>query len=216
MRTLLVCLIIATFLAGCAGKTVDENDPAALFKEAEEEISSDHYQIALEKLRVIKNKFPYSKYSLDAQLRIADVYFLEESFTEAAASYESFRDLHPKHEKVAYAMYKIGKSYFKDMPGSVARDLTSAQKALDAYNDFIRMFPNAKESEEVRADVTALRNTLAEKELYVADFYFKRDLFDSALPRYKKILQNYPETKAAREAEKKITSAQKQKKASSE
>src|SRR5690242_7436832 len=88
--------LIAVHWIGCASNPVDENDAASLLKDAEEDIQSDHYQIALEKLRIIKNKFPYSKYAVDAQLRIADVFFLQEAYADAAASYEAFRDLHPR------------------------------------------------------------------------------------------------------------------------
>ncbi|MGK5090159.1 outer membrane protein assembly factor BamD [Bdellovibrionota bacterium FG-2] len=200
----LVALSLALNLLGCAGKPVDENDPAALFKEAEEEIKGDHYQIAIEKLRVVKNKFPYSKFSIDAELRIADIYFLQESWGESAVSYESFRDLHPKHEKTAYAMFRVGKSYLNDVPGNVARDLTSAQKAVDAYGEFIKRFPNDGQLKEAQTDVSTLRKTLAEKELYIGNFYLKRDFLDSARPRFKKIIDLYPETPAATEAKAKI------------
>src|SRR4051812_10683656 len=76
-------ILLAT---GCSSTQVNEHDPESLFKDAEEEVASEHYQIALEKLRSLKNKFPYSKYAPDAQLRIADVYFLQESYTEAAGA----------------------------------------------------------------------------------------------------------------------------------
>ena len=191
-------------LSGCSGKPIDENDPAALYKEAQEEINSDHYQLAIDKLRIIKNKFPYSKYSTDAQLKIADVYFLQESFTEAALAYESFRDLHPRHEKVGYAMFRVGKSYFNDAPGNVARDMTPATKSLDAYNDFIKKFPTAPESDEARKDIASLRKTLAQKELYIANFYFKRDFYLSAKNRYTKLLELFPETDPAKEAKDKL------------
>src|SRR6478736_2451275 len=89
---------IPVLFTGCAGKGVSEEDPASLYADAEEDIKSDHYQIAIDKLRIIKNKFPYSKYAIDSQLRIADVLFMQEAYGEAAVSYETFRDLHPKHE----------------------------------------------------------------------------------------------------------------------
>lgn len=199
----LLCLA-PTFLTGCAGKPVDEADPASLYQDAEEEIKSDHYQIAIDKLRAIKNKFPYSKYSLDAQLRIADVLFMQESYAEAAASYETFRDLHPKHEKVSYAMYRVAKSYFKDIPDPVSRDMTPAQKALDAYNEYLRRFPSAPEAAEARQDVAVTRKVLAEKELYIADFYYKRDFPASAKPRYEKVASVYPDTESAQKARERI------------
>lgn len=203
-RAVLILGALLVILGGCSGKSIDENDPAALFKDAEEEIKSDHYQLAIDRLRTIKNKFPYSKYSVEAQLRIADVLFLQESFAEAAANYESFRDLHPKHEKVGYAMFRVGKSYFSDIPSPLSRDLTPAQKSLDAYNEFLKRFPQAPEAPEARKDLAEVRKILAEKELYVGDFYFKHDYYESARPRYKKILQLYPETGAAETAKEKL------------
>jgi outer membrane protein assembly factor BamD len=189
---------------GCGGKPVDEGDPASLMADAEDEIKSDHYQVAIDKLKVIKNKFPYSKYAIDAQLRLADVYFMQESYPEAAGSYEAFRDLHPKHERVAYAMFRIGKSYFNDIPDPVARDLTPATKALNAYEDFLKRFPDSPDAPEARKDLLQVRQNLAAKELYIGDFYYKRDFYASAQPRYQKVIDLYPDTEAAKEAKTKL------------
>ncbi|OFZ78231.1 MAG: hypothetical protein A2583_02610 [Bdellovibrionales bacterium RIFOXYD1_FULL_53_11] len=197
---LAVVLLVSGFLGGCSGKSIDEKNPDELYRDAEEDISSDHYQTALEKLRLIKNKYPYSKFAVDAQLRIADIYFMQDSYMEAATTYEVFKDLHPKHDRVPYAMFRAGKSYYMDMPGSIARDLTSAQKSLDAYNDFLKRFPAAAEAKEAREDVAALRNKLAEKELYIANFYKKWDAPGAAVARYKKIYETYPDTIHAKEA----------------
>lgn len=197
-------VLLAFLIQACSSVSVDENDPASLYKDAESEIQSEHYQIAIEKLRVIKNKFPYSKYAVEAQLRIADVYFLQESFAEAALSYESFRELHPKHEKVPYVMYKAGKSYFNDVPSNTARDLTAGQKALDAMNEFVRRFPLDPLVAEVKKDIGEVRRLLAEKELSIGDFYFRREFYDSAKPRYQKTIDLYPETDAAKAAQEKL------------
>ena len=205
----LLIAILSPALSGCAGHSADENDPATLFKDAEDDISSDRYQLAIDKLRVIKNKFPYSKLSVDAQLRIADVYFMQESYGEAALAYEAFRDLHPKHERVGYAMFRTGKSYFNDAPANIARDQTSTQKALDAYNDFLHRFPSANEAAEARKDANEARRILAEKELYIANFYFKRDNFESAQARYTKLISLYPETDAAKQAKDKLAEIEK-------
>lgn len=211
MTRILGCLLLGalssgliTVLSGCSGKTVDESDPALLYKDAEEEVSSEHYQIAVDKFKTIRNKFPYSKYALDAQLRIADVYFLQESYTEAAAAYETFRDLHPKNEKIEYALFRIGKSYYKDIPDPIARDMSTAQKAVDAYREFLKRFPTAKESEEAKKDLADCRNQLAQKELYIADFYFKRQFYSSAKARYQKIIEQYSDTATVTVAKRKL------------
>jgi outer membrane protein assembly factor BamD len=190
---------------GCSGKPIEEQDPGAIYKAAEDDISTDHYLLAIDKLRLIKNKYPYSKYALDAQLRLADVYFMQESYAEAALAYESFRDLHPKHEKVGYAMFRVGLSYYKDIPSPLSRDLTPAQKAVDAFNDFLHRFPADPNMKEATDDLADCRKQLAEKELYIANFYFKRNFFDSAKGRYRKLIDLYPETDAAKEAQTKLS-----------
>ncbi|MBY0469810.1 outer membrane protein assembly factor BamD [bacterium] len=195
--------------AGCAGKAINENDPASLYEGAESNIKDDQYLIALEKLRVIRNKFPYSKYAVLAQLRIADVYFLQESFGEAAAAYETFRDLHPKHEKVDYAMFRTAKSYYLDMPDPVARDMTPAQKAENAYNSFLTKFSMSPNAAEARKDLIDVRGKLAEKEIYIANYYFGQAKFESARGRYQKIVDAYSDTKYAEEAKQKLEKAKK-------
>jgi outer membrane protein assembly factor BamD len=199
-----VLIASAAGLIGCAGTEVEQTEPSVLLKEAEEDIASDHYQVAIEKLRTIKNKFPYSKFALDAQLRIADVLFIQENFGEAALTYESFKDLHPKHEKVAYASLRIAQSYHNDKPSTVARDYTPAQKALDAYQEFLRRFPNAPETDEARKAVANLREDLALKEMYIGDFYLRHNEFEAARGRYEKVIALYPETPPAKDAKTKL------------
>ncbi len=200
LRKLGILALLTLALASCAGKEVDESDPASLYSDAEEEIKNDHYQMAVDKLRVVRNKFPYSKYAIDALLRIADVYFMQESYEEAAAAYEAFRDLYPKHEKTPYAMFRVGKAYFSDIPDPVARDLTVAVRSMDAYNEFLRRFPMAPEATEARADIAQIRKFLAEKELYIAEFYFKRRFYDAAKARLEKLLEGYSDTPIAEPA----------------
>lgn len=212
LKTIFLILFLSCFFsAACSTPSVDENDPASLFKDAEEEIQSDHYLIALDKLRALKNKFPQSKYAIDAQLKIADVYYLQGAYGEAAASYESFRDLHPNHEKTPYAMFRIGKSYFNDLPSTTARDLTPGQKALENYQEFIRLYPTAPEVPEAKEDIKHLRSMLAEKEFSIGEFYFKRDIYDSCKPRFKKVIELYPETTWAEKAKEKLQIAEKKK-----
>lgn len=206
---LLILLLCPAFWSGCSGKKVDDTDPSVLMKDAEDDIKNDQYLNAIDKLKTLRNKFPYSHYSADAQLRLADVYFMQESFAEAAGAYESFRDLHPKHEKLSYAMYRIGESYLDDAPSTIARDLTSVKKAEDAFNEFLKRFPADPKTDSARAQLLRSRSLLAQKELYIANFYNRDDQYDSALRRYEKLIELYPETDPAKEARLKLATVQK-------
>jgi len=203
--SILICCAATGFLfSGCSGKGINDASPQELYDEAQKDIDSSQYLLALEKLRMLKNKFPYSNLAAEAQLKIADVYFLQDSFIEAAAAYEIFNDLHPKHEKTVYALFKIGDSYYNDVPGNIARDLTSATKAEAAFNNFLKKFPAEEKSDEIRNKRTDVRNFLAKKELYIGDFYYREDQYLSAQKRYVKILNLYPDSKFIEEAKKKL------------
>lgn len=195
-------------LGACSSAEKLDNDPAKLFERAQEDIDNDRYQFAVEKLRTVKNKFPYSRYSVLAKLRLADVYFLQESFGEAAAAYESFAELHPKHDKVPYALERVGESYYKDIPGNIARDLTSAQRSLEAYERFMKKFPTNARANEVLKKKTEVRNTLAEKQMYIGNWYLGQDQYLAALRRYKMVLEVYGDTKWSREAKTKLKEAE--------
>lgn len=190
----LLALVAVFQLSSCSGKKVDENNPQELYKDAEEDINDKHYVMALDKLKSLKNKFPYSHLATQAKLRIADVYFLEESYIEAAGAYESFRDMHPKHEKADYVLFQIGESYFNELPGGHDRDLTPASKAIDSYRELVTIYPKSQYVEKAKQHLNESTEKLAEKEKYVADFYFIRDMFDSAASRYEKITTRFPGT----------------------
>src|SRR5688572_18243984 len=90
---LVTVLTVAPFMGGCSSNQADPNDPEGLYQEAEQSLKDERYLIALEKYRDIKNRFPYSKRATDAELRIADTYYGQESYLEAVSAYEIFREL---------------------------------------------------------------------------------------------------------------------------
>lgn len=207
MRALLGFTVILA--SGCSTSDYNENDPKSVFEDAQSDIESSRYEIAMDKLRMLKNKFPYSKYSVQAKLRIADVYFLQEQYAEAAGSYEAFRELHPRHEKVPYAMFRTGESLFLDSPENIARDLTSASKALKAYRAYLGRFSDHPLSTQARNRIQEIRERLAAKELYIGNFYHREDKYYAARKRFNRVIGKYHDTESAPEARKKLESMKK-------
>lgn len=208
LHSSLLCFLLLK--TGCSGFKINEDDPASLMQDAEAEIEGQHYLLALEKLQKIATRFPYSHFSADAKLRKADVYFYQESFTEAAMAYELFQELHPKHPKASYAAFQTAEAYRSEMPSQIARDLTSGQKAEKAYENYLKKYSQTPEAEEAKQNLYAVREHLAQKELLIARFYSERGFTQSAERRYTKIIQTYPDTPTAslvkQEIEKKTVS----------
>jgi outer membrane protein assembly factor BamD len=199
LSLLLVGLSLSLHI-GCSSKKVNENDPKEMFDDAESDIKNDRYLLALDKLRVVKSKFAYTSYGALAQLRIADVYFLQESYPEAASSFDTFVELYPKHEKAAYALYKAGESQFLDIPSNIARDLKSADSAIHTLDNYTTKYPSGEYVQKALQMRQLAYDRLAEKELSIAQFYIKRKKPDSARLRLNRILDDYSHSSSADKA----------------
>jgi outer membrane protein assembly factor BamD len=204
-----IAFAAAHIFTGCSGDSINAENPEVLMKDAEDDIKGDRYTLAIEKLRIVKNKFPYSSQSVAALLRMADVYFMQESFAEAGPAYESFRDLHPKNEKIPYALFRIGESYYNDMPSTAARDMGSGNKALEAFQVYVEKCPTDLNIETGKKRILETKAKLAEKELYIANFYYHQDFYESAKARYLKMIGLYPDSEQAKEAREKLAYVEK-------
>lgn len=184
-------LFFSAVLSACSSAEKSAETPEGLYAVAEEFQNNERYELAIQRYSEVKNKFPYSAYATKAELAIADVHFLAESWPEAQVSYQAFKELHPKHPKIDYVTYRVGLSFYNQLPDTVDRDLTLAKDAIASFDDVSARFPSseyAKDAKEKREDCL---KRLAGKEDYIGDFYFKRRLYDSALPRYEGLLKNY-------------------------
>lgn len=184
---------LIAFLISCASSDDRNADTAeGAFKIAEELEKDERYEEAITKFSELKNKYPYSKFATSAELKIADIQFARENFIEAQNAYQIFRELHPKHPQIHYVIFRTGMSYFNQLPSTIDRDLSMAYKAIDQFDELTKNFPSSEHVLEAKEKKQKSRKMLAEKELYIANFYFKKDQFDSALKRYENLLKNYP------------------------
>jgi len=191
IQSLMLLMLLSTVLLHCSGKESSSDDPDTLFREAEEALKDEHYVTALEKFRDIKNRFPYSSRAVDAELRIADAYFEQESYLEAESAYEIFKELHPTHPKIDYVQFRIGLSYYKQIPDNSARDLTAAYHAIESFETLNDKFPSSEYNAKGKEFIVEARKRLAEHEAYVADFYFRRKHYLSASYRYSALLKDF-------------------------
>ena len=184
--TLLLALL--TILAACSSIEVeDENSAEGMFKIANYLAENDRFDEANMKYSELRNKYPYSQLAVEAELRIADIHFQREFYAEAQSAYQIFRELHPSHPKIPYVTHRLGLSYYEQLPTSIDRDLSLSSKALFYFDEILRKYPQSEWAKEAKDRNEKVRRMLIEKELYIADYYFKRDFFESALPRYEGI-----------------------------
>jgi outer membrane protein assembly factor BamD len=203
--SLAACLALAP--AGCATSD-DSTKPVTYSLTAKQNyekgmaaLKDEDYAEAAKYFTFVKQKYPFSRYAVLAELALADSQFDRGNYTEAIDSYKTFARLHPTHDKVedGYVAFRIGHSYFKDMPDDVfllppsyEKDQSAVTDALRELTDFERKFPESKyvkEAEELRKQVL---QRLVDHEVYVARFYLRGDHPKAAAMRLEGALRRYP------------------------
>ena len=165
------------------------------------ELKDENYGEAKKYFQFVKQKFPFSKYAVLAELAMADTQFAQGNYTEAIESYKSFARLHPTHEKVedGYVAFRICEGYFKDMPEDVwimppsyEKDQSAVNDAARELLDFRKKFPDSpyiKKVDEMRKEVL---KRLVDHEVYVARFYLQNDHPKAAAMRIEGAIKRYP------------------------
>jgi outer membrane protein assembly factor BamD len=168
-------------------------------KRGDEALDSSQYQLAEKYFEYVKTKFPFLEASRQAELRLADVSFERELWSEAADRYTAFVKLHPTHQRVDYAAYRAALSHYRDIPSdwfmlppSSEKDQTQVRAAWEALNDFTRTYTQSQYLEDARKKQADIRDRLVRHEVYVADFYEKRDRWSAAASRLETVVQKYP------------------------
>lgn len=195
-KTLFVPLLLAVALAfsGCAwfGKKNAEKPVQQLVKEGVESYDHGNYKDALDAFGQVKDWYPFSKYAILAELKIADAHYHLQEYPEAVAAYEEFERLHPSNEAAPYAIYQIGRCYFEQID-TIDRDQTAAQKALETFRRLIRQFPGDPYAKQGRDHLIACLQSLAGHEFYVGRYYFGQKQYAAALHRFLAVIHKYPD-----------------------
>lgn len=189
---LLFISLFSLVIFSCSSSDKVGETPEEAFKYAKEFDDEDRYQVAITRYTDVKNRFPYSTYATMAELAIADVQYRSQSYAEAQVSYQNFRELHPRHARIDYVIFQTGMSYYQQLPETFDRDITLANDAIYSYNELIRRFPSSEYYQQAQEYRRKAFTMLNEKELYIADFYFKQEFYDSALARYESSYKKYP------------------------
>lgn len=175
----------------CATKRPEGTTEAeVLFKEANTYMEKGRYILANEKLNALRSQFPYSYYATPAELLQADILFKQENYVESAAAYLVFKDFHPKHKEMAYVIQRIADSFYYQLPSTFDRDLTPGVEAMKHYDDLLRYYGETEYAKEAQSRINRVKTMLENKEIYIADFYFRTEDYEASRARYVDMIPN--------------------------
>jgi outer membrane protein assembly factor BamD len=211
MRKLLpiLCILFAACSSGpeikaASANTAPAGDVHKMYQDAMADFKDSLYPEAIKGFEEIKNRHPYSEYAALADVRIGDAYFKQEKYAEAVDAYRTFLRYHPEHSEAAYGSYQIAESYWKQipnnwwfMPPTAEKDSQNTTLAITAFNEVATLYPQSKYATMARERMNISKRKVADHEMYVAKFYFKRKAWKAAALRAEGLLQEFPQTPQA-------------------
>lgn len=209
--------VFVLLLAACSTSKIAEKPSTYLdvvkqtYEAGEQALKNESYEDAIKSFEEVRTKYPYSKYAALSDLKLADTYFAQEKWLEAADAYDFYIRFHPRHEQNAYAWFQIAKSYYCAMPSdffifpkSYVKDQTATVEALDAVERYLAQYPQDQFVTEAQKMRVYLRSQLALRDLHVAEYYWKRRKTKGALERFEHVSKNYEDTLAGAIAKKHV------------
>lgn len=190
----LVCLVF--LLSGCAlfeDSRRMEKTAEQLAAEGASAFMREKYKAAVKTYTDLRDWYPFSKYAILAQLKIADAHFHLKEYDQAILAYEQFEKMHPRNEAIPYIINQIGLCWFNQMD-TVDRDPTPAKNALAQFKRLMEQFPDSEHAQKAPDLIAACIDKIAGHELYVGRFYLKTGQYQAALKRFEYIVEFYPGT----------------------
>ncbi len=190
--TLLLLLASACGLIDYYFLPPPEDTAQELYEAGIEAMKEKKYGQAAEYFAKLKDQFPFSPFTLKAEVGLGDAYFLDEKYPEAVGAYKEFESLHPRHEDTPYVLYQVGIANLNSFT-SFDKRMDTVVEALEYFNRLKESFPDSKYAKMAPEYILKSRRLLAEHELYIADFFWRTEQFGPAWNRYRFVVENYPD-----------------------
>ena len=193
---------------GCGGKSgngaVDYSVSAPKnYDRGMAELADKDWQAAAKYFQFIKSRFPYSRYAVLAELRLADAEFGADQHLNAIDDYRAFATLHPTHEMVVngYTSLRIAEAFVEQLPGdmwllppSFEKDQSATEEAETELRRFLDKYPDSPFHKRGQELLIKVGRRLAEHEWYVARYYWDRGKAMGTVLRLRRLIERYPGT----------------------
>jgi outer membrane protein assembly factor BamD len=189
-------------LAGCSSSDDEkytEMPVETLYNQAMVLLEEQSYQKAATAFDEVERQHPYSKWATKAQIMAAYAHYRAQKYERALAALDSFLQLHPAHEDVAYALYLQALCYYEQL-SPATRDQKDTMVALETFQELNRRFPLSDYARDARIKAQLLEDALAGKEMEIGRFYHDKRSYSAAINRFKVVSTKYQTTQHVEEA----------------
>jgi outer membrane protein assembly factor BamD len=203
--------LLLALVAGCGSdpKLDEKGSVEKLYAEAREDLTTGSYERAVKALERIEGRAAGTLLAQQAMIDMAYAQWRMSERVQAVATLDRFIKLHPSSPAMDYALYLKGLVNFIDNVGVLSsvsrqnvseRDQQASRDAYQAFQQLVEQFPNSKYTADARVRMDYIVNALAEYEVHVARYYYRRGAYLAAANRAQQAVRDYQQTPATEEA----------------
>ena len=218
--------ILSLFLAfgllfSCASNPEDEAksvrnsrlspDEAAknLFERGYRYMNNGNFESAARYFEQLETQYPLSKFTRQAQINLVYSHYKRNDKERAVDAEKQFIKENPVNKQLDYIYYLLGLIHFDKDSGSVEnlfrinrnkRPQNDMQDSMEYFQTLISKYPQSKYVDDAKQRIIFIRERLAAHEVNIAQYYARRAIYIAAVKRAKNVIEEYPDTQAARQA----------------
>ncbi|MGE8546825.1 outer membrane protein assembly factor BamD [Alcaligenes sp. WGS1538] len=205
MARLAAMMAAAAVLAGC-GATKKDVDPTAgwtaerLYQDARQEMSAGNWKDARTRLEAVESRYPFGTYAQQALIDQAYINWKDEEPAKALAAIDRFQKQYPSHPGTDYMLYLKGLISFTPPSAALSnitqqdpseRDPKGLRESYEAFHELLQRYPNSRYAPDAAKRQTWLVSTIAQNEVHVAEYYYKRGAYVAAINRAQTVITDF-------------------------
>lgn len=200
------------WLVGCGSTaSIDPGNKTAeqVYAEAKDDMAAGNFANAATQLNRVEALAAGTLLAQQAQLDLAYAQWKTNEREAALATLDRFLKFNPSSPGYDYALYLRGLVNFNDdlgLLGNIARqdlserDQAASRESWQSFKQLTDQFPNSSYGDDARVRMDYIVNSLANHELHVARYYFRRGAYLAAANRAQQAVSQFQHSPAAEEA----------------
>jgi outer membrane protein assembly factor BamD len=203
-----LCLLSACGSSSTPAATAEAEKPVApvetLYNNGIDALNARRFATADDQFTSVEQNYPYSTWAVNAQLMSGYSQYLQNNYTQAIGTLDRFIQLHPAHRDIAYAYYLRALCYYEQI-ADIQRDQKGTEQAMNALKEVVTRFPDSAYARDAKLKVDLCFDHLAGKEMEVGRYYERQHLYEAAIGRFQRVVDDFQTTNHVPEALHRLT-----------
>jgi len=210
LRFATTLVAVVPLLAACGSKSSTDvptgptGTAEEMYNNGIDALNNRRFSTADDQFNGVQSNYPYSSWAVSAQLMEGYSLYQQNKYTEAIGTLDRFIQLHPAHRDIAYAYYLRALCYYEQI-ADIQRDQKGTEQAMNALREVVTRFPDTSYAQDAKLKIDLCVDHLAGKEMEIGRFYQNQHLYEAAIGRFQRVVDDYQTTNHVPEALMRLT-----------